>query len=190
MNDSPQLPILISEEEANDRVAGIYQRIKEGFQIAFVPNFFKAQATRPDLLETTWENVERILIKEKYLPRTVKEMMFTAISKANHCQYCESAHLAFCKLLGVDQATRDHLMANIEDLRPERTRDIIKIGTKMGVTPVTVTQADYDLLKYHGVGYEELQEIVAMASFASFANITADALQVPVDKDFHSILTA
>ncbi|RED95583.1 peroxidase-related enzyme [Marinoscillum furvescens] len=189
MTDSSKTPILISEEEASGRVAEIYQRIKQGFQIAFVPNFFKAQAIRPDLLENTWENVERILIKEEYLPRTIKEMMFTAISKANHCQYCESAHLAFCKILGVDQATRDHLMANIEELRPERTRDIIKVGTKMGVTPVTVTQDDYDLLRYHGVGYEELQEIVAMASFASFANITADTLQVPVDKDFHDILT-
>jgi signal transduction histidine kinase len=32
-------------------------------------------------------------------------MVFVAISAARNCQYCTTAHLAFCALLGVDAST-------------------------------------------------------------------------------------
>ena len=183
------LPI-ISEQDATGVVAELYQKIRTGFQIEFVPNFFKAQANRPDLLATTWNAVDNILIQEHFLPRTLKEMIFTAISKQNECDYCEAAHLAFCKHLGVSKESRVQLMENLDNLKPLRSRDIIKIALKMGSYPVNLEDFDYETLRSHGIGNSELQELVSMCSFVSYANVLADALKIPVDKEFEEILNA
>ena len=180
----------VPEDAATGKVAEVYKRIREGFQIDFVPNFFKAQATNPDLLETTWDTVERILVKEGEVPRTLKELMFSAISRANSCAYCEAAHLAFCKVLGVDKTTRDHVIEDLESLRPVRNREIIRFAIKAGSLPSQLEEADYQKLWDEGITDAELQEIIAMTSFATYANIIADSLKITVDDEFHSILTA
>jgi CheY-like chemotaxis protein len=43
------------------------------------------------------------------VPRTLEEMLFTAISKERACRYCEAAHLACCRMLafGPDIAVLD-----------------------------------------------------------------------------------
>lgn len=39
------------------------------------------------------------------LPRTIKEMLFVAISQDRKCRYCEAAHIACCRMLGIDAST-------------------------------------------------------------------------------------
>lgn len=46
--------------------------------------------------------------------RALKEMMFVAISTDRHCGYCEAAHIACCKMLGVDQAGIAALLENLD----------------------------------------------------------------------------
>lgn len=40
--------------------------------------------------------------------------MFVAISTDRHCGYCEAAHIACCKMLGVDQAGIAALLENLD----------------------------------------------------------------------------
>ena len=143
---------LIDEREACDKVAAIYKDIRKCFQIDFVPNFFKIQAGRPDLLESTWVAAKTILING-VLPRTLKEMIFTAISKENKCEYCESAHLAFCTILGVDSVTKENLLEDIHAIKPARNRDIILFAIKVATRPPQVEQVDYDQIR--GLGINE-----------------------------------
>lgn len=59
-----ELP-MITEEEASAEVVEIYKDIKRGFQIPFIPNFFRAQAASPEVLSTTWHAMKSILVNGK-----------------------------------------------------------------------------------------------------------------------------
>jgi len=182
-----KLPI-IREEDASSEVVEIYKDIKRGFQIPFIPNFFKAQASSPQVLSTTWQAVKGILVNGKHVPRTIKEMIFVAIAGTRQCNYCEAAHLAFCKVLGVDEATRNTLINALDRLVPKSTQDIVKFATKVATDPTHLVDQDYEIVKQHGVSDAELMEIIAMASLAMYATIIADALKIDIDKDFQEIL--
>jgi alkylhydroperoxidase family enzyme len=105
-----------------------------------------------------------------------------AISAAKHCIYCEAAHLAFCRILKVDTETCKNLAGNLDSIRPERTRDIVKFGLKTGTNPQSIDDADYKILKGHGIDEAGIIEIVAMSGFAVNAITIADALKLDVDK--------
>jgi len=179
---------MIGEEDASGTVVETYKDIKRGFQIPFVPNFFKAQASSPQVLSTTWQAIKGILVNGKHVPRTIKEMIFVAVADARHCNYCKAANLTFLKNLGVDEETRNALINSLDRLVPKRTQDIVKFATKVAIDPTNLVDKDYEIVKQHGVSDAELMEIIAMASVATFATIIADALKIDIDKDFQEIL--
>ncbi len=56
------------------------QLLKEEY--GFIPNFFKAQTVRPDLIDAEVQLVDAILIKEGALSRQRKEYIFLVCSAA------------------------------------------------------------------------------------------------------------
>ena len=49
----------------------------------FIPNFFRAQTLRPDLLEAELDAVGLILLPEDFLTRVQKESILLTVSAAN-----------------------------------------------------------------------------------------------------------
>ena len=175
---------LIPESEATGKVAELYNRVKEVFQIPFVPNFVRAQAGRPDLLEPIWNCNEGIVVQEGKIPRPIKEMILMAVSNANTCEYCEAAHEVFCKALAVEPETRKQIIEDLDNLRPGRIRDIIEFAKKAACLPSALKEDDYQNLRKYGITDEEIQEIVTCAAWATFCNIIAESLKVPKDQEF------
>jgi len=103
--------------------------------------------------------VQNVLVGGE-LPRTLKEMMFTAISQDRACRYCEAAHLACCRMLGIDEESIDRLLSNLDSLAPERTRDIIRFSVKCARDPQGLEEADFEALRGHGLSPSEIVEIV------------------------------
>jgi uncharacterized peroxidase-related enzyme len=172
---------IIREETASDTTKRTYKEILKVKHLRFVPNFFKTLANSPSVLEGSW-CVYRNVSTRGSISEVLKEMIFVAISAAKQCTYCEAAHLAFCRILKVDPETCDKLVNNLDALRPERTREIIRFSVKAGTDPKSLTDADYDALKRHGIDESEMIEIVAMSAFATYAITVADALKLEVDK--------
>jgi uncharacterized peroxidase-related enzyme len=172
---------IVREELETDATKRIYKQILDVKHLRLVPNFFKTLANSPAVLEGTW-NVYRNVSTQGSIPEVLKEMMFVAISAAKQCTYCEAAHLAFCRILKVDPETCNNLVNNLDALRPERTRDIIRFAVKVGTHPQSLTDADYDGLKRHKIDESEIIEIVAMSAFATYAITVADALKLDVDQ--------
>jgi len=63
----------------------------------------------------------------------------------------------------VDTETCKNLVSNVDAIRPERTRDIVKFGLKAGISPQRIVDADYNILKRHGIDDAGIIEIVAMS---------------------------
>lgn len=182
----PTFP-LIDEATAQGDVARLYADVRRTKGTAFVPNFFKTLATAPTALEGTW-NVYRDVGNRGLLPTALKEMLFVAIAAARNCQYCMTAHMAFCRLLGVDPATVALLGTQLQAIEPPRTRAVLQFAVHCATDPASLTTADYDVLRRQGITDAELVEIVAMSAFAVYATIVADALKVDIDPGFHAML--
>jgi alkylhydroperoxidase/carboxymuconolactone decarboxylase family protein YurZ len=78
---------MISEEEATGKVKEIYDEIKSQLEIDFVPNLYKTMAPNPDFLESNWNRVNTIMVKEGKLDRLTKEIIAVAVSAVNGCDY-------------------------------------------------------------------------------------------------------
>jgi uncharacterized peroxidase-related enzyme len=182
----PDFP-LIDEATALGDVARVFADFRRTKGTSFVPNFFKTLANAPAAMEGTW-NVYRNVGNRGLLPTALKEMLFVAVSAARNCQYCTTAHLAFCTLLGVDPATLARLDTDIQAVEPQRTREVLQFAVHCAMDPASLTTADYDVLRDQGITDAELVEIVAMSAFSVYATIVADALKVDIDPDFHAIL--
>lgn len=104
---------MIETSHASEEVVEVYQDFKTKMGFTDAPNFIKAQGASIAATRGTWALVKNILV-EGLLPRSLKEMVFVAISKDRNCKYCEAAHLACCRMLGVDIQTLEKLVTDIE----------------------------------------------------------------------------
>ena len=77
---------LIPEEEAAGRVREIYEDIKETKEVDRVPDFWRALANSPGLLDQVWGELKAVMAPGKLDPLT-KEMVALAVSITNSCDY-------------------------------------------------------------------------------------------------------
>lgn len=176
---------IANEESATGEVADVLVDFRKRMGFAEAPNFIRAQSAAPAVMKGTWGLVQNVLVNGS-LPRSLKEMIFVAISMDRKCGYCEAAHIACCRMLGVDEDTIEQLVENVDELLPERTRDIINFGRKCARAPQTLDDDDFQLLQEHGLDDAEMLELIAMSGLAVYANTMADATRVEPDSIFFS----
>ena len=82
---------------------------------ALPPNFIKTQGHSATVARATWDLVRGVLVSGQ-IPRWIKEMMFVAISKDRGCRYCTAAHVACCRMLGVNPETLVQLVKDVTRL--------------------------------------------------------------------------
>ena len=78
---------LIDEAEASGKVKVLFEEIKSGLGIDFVPNLYRAMASNPDYLEANWRRVKAIMVASGKLDRMTKEIVAVAVSAVNGCRY-------------------------------------------------------------------------------------------------------
>ena len=131
----------------------------------------------------TWDIVRNILVGGE-IPRWMKEMLFVAISKDRQCQYCTAAHMACCRMLGVNLEMLDQLVDDVGNLSDPKLRDMILFGLKCSRDPQGLSDQDYKSLRDHGLKQSEIVELIGMSALAVYANIMADATAMEPDKMF------
>ncbi|HEY5420823.1 MAG TPA: carboxymuconolactone decarboxylase family protein [Marmoricola sp.] len=173
----------LEPENAPDDVRAVYSDFQRRMGFPAPPNFIKTQGHSLAVAQGTWGLVQNVLVGGA-LPRTLKEMMFSAISRNRQCRYCEAAHLACCRMLGVDPHTLEMLVSRVDGITPEKARDIILFGIKCARDPQGLEVTDYDQLRHHGLNPSEIVEVVSMSALAVYANIIADATGMAADEMF------
>ena len=161
----------------------IYEEFHRRMGFPSPPNFIMTQGHSPNVARGSWDLVRNVLVTGK-LERWVKEMLFAAISKDRNCHYCEAAHLACCRMLGVDPGLLNALVQDINSLSNLKLRDILLFGVKCSRNPQNISEADYEKLRCHGLGQPEILEVIAMSGLAVYANIMADATGMEPDAAF------
>jgi len=149
---------------------------------AFIPNFFRAQSLRPDLLEAELEAMDRILVPESALTRVQKECILLAVSAANLNSYCVAIHCNLLRGLGMsseegDQIAVDHQQSNLS----ERDRALLDFAVKLGTRYSEFSREDIVKLRTLGFSEEQILECVAVTALNNFANTLQMGLGIEPD---------
>src|SRR5262245_58936862 len=127
----PHIPIL-SPDDASQDSRTVYDEFHRRMSFPAPPNFIMTQGHSPHVARGTWELVKNVLVGGE-IPRWKKELIFVAISRERNCRYCVAAHIASCRMLGVDveRISSDLLNAVVEPA----LRDMILFATKCAREP-------------------------------------------------------
>ena len=78
---------MVSEADAEGRVAEIYEEIRTSLGTDFVPNLYKVMAVNPGFLEASWKKVQTVMSDSGKLDRLTKEVIAVAVSAVMGCEY-------------------------------------------------------------------------------------------------------
>jgi uncharacterized peroxidase-related enzyme len=178
---------MVDEQSATGNIATLYDNIRRGMEIPFVPNIFKAQSPSGRIAEGVWEAFSKF-VGQTTLPASLASMIGFSVAAANNCTYCNSLHKVSCRTIGIDDDTLTALSSDLGALTPERIQEIISFAVKVGSDPQSLEKADYDRVRDQGVSDDEIMEIITVAAWATFSDRLADALKVDLDDAFKDAL--
>ncbi|HEU4402685.1 MAG TPA: peroxidase-related enzyme [Candidatus Polarisedimenticolia bacterium] len=140
-------------------------------RFGFIPNIFRAQTLRPDVLDAEAEAVGSILLTDDVLTRQRKEYILLVVSAANLNTYCVAVHCEMLRALGVpeetsDQVAVDHRHAGLS----AADTALLDMALKLDRQPAEFRARDLEGLLRHGFTEEQALEAVVMTALTGFLN--------------------
>ena len=154
----------------------------------FIPNFFRAQTLRPDLLQAELAAVGSILLPEDVLTRVQKESILLAVSAANLNSYCVAVHGNMLRGLGLsaeeaDQIAVDYRLSNLSKADVALLDFAFKLGTRFS----EFSPEDPAKLASFGFTQEQILEAAVVTALNNFANTLQMGLGIEPDFEPPSI---
>lgn len=153
----------------------IFTTIRE--QFGFLPNFFLAQRSRPDMIDAEKVLTDNLLLKNGALTRQQREYIFLVCSAANLSTYCVTAHCEMIRMLHVEgpepeQIAIDHSHAKI----PMIDKALLNFCAKLNSHGPKITSRDVEVLRTYGFSEQQILEAILIVAWAKFANTVAFGL--------------
>ena len=167
-------------DEVKQRVLEVQE--KSGF----VPNVFLALAHRPDEFRAFFAYHDALMLRPSGLSKGEKEMIVVATSGANRCLYCVVAHGAILRIyekkpMLADQVAVNHRKA---DITP-RQRAMLDFAMKVCLQSAEVGESDFEALKAHGFGDEDIWDIGAITALFGLSNRMANLVSMQPNPEFY-----
>lgn len=137
-----------------------------------IPNIFRAQTLRPDLIQAEVDAFSNVLQPEDALSHLQKECILLVGSAANLNTYCVAAHSEMLRLIGglsmeeSDQIAVDHHQADLS----KADKTLLDFALKLTVRPSDIGQDDIDSLRRDDFTEEQILETVAVTALNNFFN--------------------
>jgi RNA polymerase sigma-70 factor (ECF subfamily) len=142
-------------------------------EYGFVPNLYRAQNVRPDLVEAEAQALARILLPEDFLSRIQKEYVLLAVSAANLNTYYVAMRGQILSALGgasleeSDQIVEDHHHSGIS----VADKALLDETRKLAALPAQPDGwFEAERLRTHGFTEPQIVEAVVMSGLANFLN--------------------
>lgn len=148
----------------------------------FIPNFFRAQTLRPDLLDAELQAVDRILVPEDLLTRVQKECILLAVSAANLNSYCVAMHCNLLRGLGMPSEEGDQIAVDYHESNlSEADRVLLDFAVKLGTHGPEFSREDVVRLRAFGFREEQILECEVVTALNNFANTLQMGLGIEPD---------
>lgn len=170
---------IVNESAATGETAQLYAEMRAYFGLNAVPDIFKTAGARPDFLRVLWSGF-RAMFDGGALPREVKEMVATVVSKTNSCRFCVQAHSLLLRSIGgTAEAAAASEAADIDALPVNaKYRALLRFAVKITEHAYQITDGDFADLHAAGLSDEEILEGAFVASLFNAINRLADTFGV------------
>jgi RNA polymerase sigma-70 factor, ECF subfamily len=161
-------PYLIAPELDPDQFAP-FSFFRE--QFGFIPNVFRDQGARPNVIQAEAEAIRLLLLTEEHLTRLQKERILLVVSAANRNAYFVAVHSRILEALGVPPEEADTIA--VEHRRAGLTEAdvaLLDFARKLAEERSGFRIEDLARLRSHGFTDEQILEAVVMTSFTNFLN--------------------
>jgi uncharacterized peroxidase-related enzyme len=151
----------------------------------FVPNVFLTLAHRPAEFRAFFAYHDALMLKEGGLTKAEREMIVVATSGANACVYCIVAHGAILRVYAKNPLVADQVAANYRkaDITP-RQKAMLAFALKVAQRSAEIVDEDFDALRAHGFGDEDIWDIGAIAAFFALSNRMANLISMRPNDEF------
>jgi len=152
--------------------------------LGFVPNLFRAQTLRPDVVQAETDLYAAIVTKDGALSRLQKECVMLVASVANLSSYCVARHSEMLRHLDLggldpDDLAADHRSADI----PGTDKALLDFVEKLTRRPDRMTRDDVETLRAHGFADAQILEAVQVTALSAFLNCLAAGLGTVPDEN-------
>jgi uncharacterized peroxidase-related enzyme len=146
-------------------------------QFGFLPNFFRAQVARPDLINAEAALSAAIQITDGGLTRKQREYIFLVCSAANLSTYCVTAHCEIVRMLKIEGPEPEQIAIDYAHAKLSMSdKALLNFCSKLNNEPSKIGAADVDTLRTFGFSEQQILEAVLLVGFAKFANVVAFGL--------------
>lgn len=173
---------VVDEENAEGKLAELYEQIRSSR--GKVANIMKIHSLHPEAMETHLEFYLTIMFKRAGLSREQRELVATAVSSINNCEYCTQHHGEALHAYWKDEERLEQL---IEDHRSivlsEADRALVDYAIKLTEHPNDMAEADVQRLRDVGFTDEAILNLALVTGYFNFVNRVAVGLGVQTDED-------
>lgn len=168
---------VIDEEEATGQLKSIYNEIAK--RRGKVGNILKVHSLNPKTMKSHFDLYISLMFKHSTLSRENREIVATAVSILNGCEYCKLHHgEALNHFWKDDQKLNEFFSDPLSIELTEKSRAILLYATKLTKEPDKFTKDDYDEIKKSGLSDEEILDLNLVISYFNFVNRIANGLGV------------
>ena len=160
------------DEPANIAALAIFRQ-----HLGLLPRVFRAQMSRPDLVDSQAKLIETLLFEKGSLTRIQKEFILLAVSGANQNIYFPAVHSQTLQFLGIKpevchQVTLDHHQANLSD----QDVALLDFARRLAEQSHRFAADDVDRLRAQGFTEEQILEAVLMVGLTNLLNVVQAGL--------------
>jgi AhpD family alkylhydroperoxidase len=143
----------------------LFAEIRQALGLSFTPTIFQYLSDDLSRLNQLWAATRANLL-EGSLPRLLKDMIFVVVARSRNCQYCTTAHMAFCKMLGLNKTDLDLLLNDVSKLQPDNVRLPLEYAVSLLDTKSSAHLQNEKQLTDMGMSDDDINEIILMVGFA------------------------
>lgn len=173
-----------AREDLDPALRERYAEVEE--RSGFLPNVFAALAWRPAEAQGFFAMHDALMDRETPgLSRADRELVVVATSAANDCLYCVVAHGAIARIRARDPYLADQVAVDWRKapLSP-RLHAVLDVAVRLAVDPATVTAADQDRLRGHGLTEDDVWDVGAIVALFALSNRLAHWAAIPPNPEF------
>jgi uncharacterized peroxidase-related enzyme len=155
-------------------------------KLGFVPNVLKAYAFDNTKLKAFIAMADDLMLGDSGLSKLEREMIAVAVSCANHCHYCLTAHGAAVRQRATDPEMGELIAQNYRAAAlPPRQKAMLDFAVRLTEAPDKIEEMDREALRRAGFKDRDIWDIAAVAAFYNMSNRLAAAADMKPNREYH-----